>query len=57
MPAAIPRPGNKSKGKARADPYEKTSAELPLGKQLAHTGESTSIGWYVTGPDTELIGM
>lgn len=40
MPAAIPRQNGKTnKGKARADPYEKTTAALPLGKQLAHTGE------------------
>ena len=47
MPAAIPRSNGKSKGKARADPYEKTSAELPLGKQLAHTGMSPYPSMYV----------
>lgn len=39
MPAAISKPRNK--GKARADPYEKITASMPLGKQLAHTGMST----------------
>jgi hypothetical protein len=39
MPAAISKPRNK--GKARADPYEKITASMPLGKQLAHTGRSS----------------
>lgn len=41
MPAAISKPRNK--GKARADPYEKVTASMPLGKQLAHTGASNSM--------------
>ena len=38
MPAARSR-----KGKGRAEPYNPT-AELPLGKQLAHTGQLPFLG-------------